>query len=61
MAFSLPKAGEKEYEEAYYIGKTLAKHGYNICSGGSQGIMDAVSKGAKEEGTATVPEEATRH
>ena len=47
---SLPKSGEKEYEDAYYIGKSLAKHGYNICSGGSQGIMDAVSKGAKEEG-----------
>lgn len=47
---SIPIPGEKEYEDAYFIGKTLAKKGFNICSGGAQGIMDAVSKGAKEEG-----------
>jgi len=47
---SLPIPGELEYEDAYYIGKSLARNGYNICSGGAQGIMDAVSKGAIEEG-----------
>lgn len=47
---SMPLPGEKEYEDAYYIGKALAKEGFNICSGGSMGIMDAVSKGAAEEG-----------
>ncbi len=47
---SLPKPGEQEYEDAYLIGKKLAKNGFNICSGGAQGIMDAVSKAAVEEG-----------
>lgn len=47
---SIPKIGEKEYTDAYYIGKELAKIGFNICSGGSLGIMDAVSKAAYEEG-----------
>ena len=47
---SLPKQGEKEYEDAYLIGKRLGEKGYNVCSGGFQGIMDAVSKGAKEAG-----------
>lgn len=47
---SLPKPGEKEYNDAYYIGKTIANNGFDICSGGAQGIMDAVSKGAVEAG-----------
>jgi uncharacterized protein (TIGR00730 family) len=47
---SLPKPGEPEYEDAYAIGKMLAQSGFNVCSGGAQGIMDAVSKGATEEG-----------
>ena len=47
---SLPKPGDEEYEEAYLIGKKLAQNGFNICSGGALGIMDAVSKGATEEG-----------
>jgi uncharacterized protein (TIGR00730 family) len=47
---SLPQIGDKEYSDAYYIGKKLANHGFNICSGGSLGIMDAVSKAAYEEG-----------
>lgn len=47
---SLPKPGEPEYEDAYTIGKLLAQNGFNVCSGGAQGIMDAVSKGAVAEG-----------
>lgn len=47
---SLPQPGETEYEEAYFIGKSLAKKGFDVCTGGAQGIMDAVSKGAVEEG-----------
>ena len=41
---SIPQIGDKEYTDAYFIGKELAKSGFNICSGGSLGIMDAVSK-----------------
>lgn len=47
---SLPRPGDDEYEEAYLLGKKLAQNGFNVCSGGAQGIMDAVSKGASEEG-----------
>jgi len=47
---SYPKPGEREYDNAYELGKLLAKEGFGICSGGMQGIMDAVSKGAIEEG-----------
>lgn len=51
---SLPKEGEKEYEDAYFIGRKLGESGCNICSGGFQGIMDAVSKGAKEAGAEAI-------
>jgi len=50
----LPRPGEEEYENAYFIGKELAKNGFNICSGGAQGIMDAVSKGAVEGGAEAI-------
>lgn len=48
---SKPLPGEKEYEDAYRIGKILGDAGINICSGGFGGIMDAVSKGARDAGT----------
>jgi len=48
---SLPKPGDKEYEQAYRLGKYLGNAGINVCSGGYQGVMDAVSKGAVESGT----------
>ena len=51
---SLPKPGDSEYETAYILGKTLAENNLNICSGGNQGIMDAVSKGAVKNGTEAI-------
>jgi len=39
---SLPRSGDIEYEDAYMLGKLLAEKGFNVCSGGYQGIMDAV-------------------
>lgn len=48
---SKPLPGEEEYENAYKLAKLLGEAGLNICSGGFQGIMDAVSKGASEAGT----------
>ncbi len=45
---SIPKQGEVEYETAYKLGSIFAQAGFNVCSGGYQGIMDAVSKGCKE-------------
>ncbi|MEG8990482.1 LOG family protein [Ignavibacteria bacterium 4148-Me] len=47
---SNPRPGDYEYEIAYQLGKKLAANGFNVCTGGFQGIMDAVSKGAFEEG-----------
>lgn len=45
---SVPQPGDAEYEYAYQLGKKLAQNNINVCSGGFQGIMDAVSKGARE-------------
>jgi uncharacterized protein (TIGR00730 family) len=47
---SQPKPGEEEYELAYKLGAFLGKNGFSVCSGGFQGIMDAVSKGVTENG-----------
>jgi uncharacterized protein (TIGR00725 family) len=51
---SKPIASEPEYEAAYLLGKLLAAGNLNVCSGGYQGIMDAVSKGAAEGGTEAI-------
>ncbi|MDA3862091.1 MAG: LOG family protein [Melioribacteraceae bacterium] len=45
-----PIAGEEEYETAYRLGQILGQSGFSVCSGGFQGIMNAVSKGATESG-----------
>ena len=49
-------ASEKddEYIFAFNIGKLIAKMGFGIVCGGRGGIMEAVCKGAKEEGGLTV-------
>lgn len=51
---SIPKEGDGEYKVAYRLGEKLAQSGINVCSGGFQGIMDAVSKGASENGTQAI-------
>lgn len=45
---SRPIAGDADYEEARALGKALAGHGFAVCSGGYGGVMEAVSRGAKE-------------
>jgi len=45
---SKPLSGEEEYEAAYKLGRLLGESGFSVCTGGYQGIMDAVSKGASE-------------
>jgi len=45
---SKPLPGEEEYETAYKLGKLIGDNGFSVCTGGYQGIMDAVSKGAGE-------------
>ena len=50
---SRPREGEADYEEARVLGRALAKHGFAVCSGGYGGVMEAVSRGAKEAGGTT--------
>ena len=54
LGSSKPLPGEAEYENAYKLAKILSESGLNICSGGFGGIMDAVSRGAKETGTEAI-------
>lgn len=51
---SRPKAGESDYEEARRLGGELARRGFQVCSGGYTGVMEAVSRGAKEAGGRTI-------
>jgi uncharacterized protein (TIGR00730 family) len=50
---SRPREGEADYEEARVLGRALAKHGFAVCTGGYGGVMEAVSRGAKEAGGKT--------
>lgn len=43
---SIPLDGDKEFEDAFNLGQILGAAGISVCSGGYQGIMNAVSKGA---------------
>jgi uncharacterized protein (TIGR00725 family) len=51
---SRPRAGEPDYEEARRLGSELAVRGFQVCSGGYAGVMEAVSRGAKEAGGRTI-------
>ena len=47
---SKPINNEEQYLTAYNLGKKLALNGFDICTGGFNGIMEAASKGAFEGG-----------
>jgi uncharacterized protein (TIGR00730 family) len=51
---SRPRAGESDYEEARLLGGELARRGFQVCTGGYSGVMEAVSRGAKEAGGRTI-------
>ena len=51
---SRPREGDADYEEARILGRALARHGFSVCSGGYGGVMEAVSRGAKEASGRTV-------
>ncbi len=50
---SRPREGDPEYAEARELGKQLARRGLAVCSGGYGGVMEGVSRGAKDAGGAT--------
>jgi hypothetical protein len=43
---AIPLTDDAQYNFAYELGTALAKEGFNICTGGYGGIMEATSKGA---------------
>lgn len=47
---SRPREGDADYAEARALGAALATRGFAVCSGGYGGVMEAVSRGAKEAG-----------
>ena len=50
---SRPHEGDADYAEARLLGAALAQSGFAVCSGGYGGVMEAVSRGAKEAGGKT--------
>ena len=47
-------AGDAHYTEAQALGAALAAKGLAVCSGGYGGVMEAVSRGAREAGGRTM-------
>lgn len=47
---SMVERGSADYEDAVVVGAALARSGYTVMTGGYNGIMEAVSKGANEAG-----------
>jgi uncharacterized protein (TIGR00725 family) len=50
---SRPREHEPDYEEALLLGRELGAAGFAVCSGGYGGVMEAVSRGAKDAGART--------
>ena len=48
------KKGDQLYNRAYELAKVLARNKFNLITGGGPGVMEAVNKGAKEEGVKSV-------
>jgi uncharacterized protein (TIGR00725 family) len=47
---SRPEDGHADYAEALELGRSLAAVGLAVCTGGYGGVMEAVSRGARESG-----------
>jgi uncharacterized protein (TIGR00730 family) len=47
---SRPQEGHADYAEALELGRALAVAGFSVCTGGYGGVMEAVSRGARESG-----------
>jgi len=51
---SRPRPDDSQYASARALGAALAQQGWVVCSGGYAGVMEAVSRGAKEAGGRTL-------
>lgn len=51
---SRPREGDSHYALARELGAGLASRGFAVCSGGYSGVMEAVSRGAKDAGGSTI-------
>ena len=51
---SRPREGDSHYALAKSLGAALAVQGFIVCNGGYGGVMEAVSRGAKEAGGRTL-------
>ena len=51
---SRPRDGDAHYALARQLGVELASRGFAVCSGGYGGVMEAVSRGAKDAGGSTI-------
>ncbi len=49
-----PKPGEAAYQTAILLGELLAKNGHTVITGGYTGTMEAVSRGASENGAIVI-------
>ncbi|MBZ5658976.1 MAG: LOG family protein [Acidobacteriia bacterium] len=47
---SRPEDGHADYTEAFELGGALAAAGFAVCTGGYGGVMEGVSRGARESG-----------
>ena len=50
---SRARENDADYQEALQLGCTLGKAGFDVCTGGYGGVMEAVSRGAKTAGAMT--------
>jgi uncharacterized protein (TIGR00730 family) len=50
---SRPRENGVDYAVARTLGRGLAERGFSVCTGGYAGVMEAVSRGAKEAGGKT--------
>ena len=51
---SLPREGSAAYEEARAVGREIARRGARVVCGGYGGVMEAVCRGAAQEGGASL-------
>jgi uncharacterized protein (TIGR00725 family) len=47
---SRPEEGHTDFAEALELGRALASAGFAVCTGGYGGVMEGVSRGAREAG-----------